>query len=108
MPVEAMPTEPDLSPTEWMAVSVALRDAADCGCALPPEPGSLRDWADRIGRALVGRQPRTSLADPRLEALRRFMCETRIRRRPAEELAGALAEQGFSRAQISALAMLSA
>jgi hypothetical protein len=103
-----MTEELDLSRTEWMAVSVALRDAADCGCALPPEPGSLRDRAGRIGRALLGRQPRTALADPRLEALRQFVCETRSRRRPALEHAGALAEQGFTRAQITALAMLSA
>lgn len=103
-----MSIEPQLSRIEWQAVSVALRDAADCGCAIPPRPGSLRDRATRTLRAIFGGSPRTALADPRLEALRRFVCTTRVSRGPAAEQAETLAAHGFSRAQIDAIALISA
>lgn len=103
-----MPNQPELSAAEWMVVSLAFKDAADCGCAIPPEPGSVRDRIGRLRRALFGGERTKTLADARLEALRRFVCTTRVTRRPAEQYAGDLATQGFSRAQIDALALLSA
>ncbi|MBO9621274.1 MAG: hypothetical protein J7500_01045 [Sphingomonas sp.] len=103
-----MSVEPQLSRTEWQAVSVALHDAADCGCAIPPRAGSLRDRAGRVLRAVFGGSPKTALADPRLEALRRFVCTARVTHGPASDEAEALAAHGFSRAQIDAIALISA
>lgn len=96
---------PQLSSTEWAAVSVALQDAAGCGCAAA-SPGTPRS---KIGRALdllFGSRRATPLADPRLEAIRQFVCKTRRQRQPAAELVPALADQGFNAAQIDAIALL--
>lgn len=103
-----MPRQPELSATEWMAVSVALNDAADCGCGIPAEPGSLKARIGTMVRAVFGGEPRTGLADPRLETLRRFVCTTRQRRQVDDGYAAQLSELGFNRAQIDALALLSA
>lgn len=97
--------KPRLSRIEWQAVAVGLKDAARCGCGRPPAPRSL---GRRLSRLLTGIEAPTPLADPRLEAVRNFVCATQRQRRPAEEYAPALLEQGFSRAQIEALALLSA
>lgn len=101
-------TIPTLSRAEWQAVSIALKDAADCGCAVAPDSGSLRARVARLYTALTGAETRTPLADARLEAIRRFVCETRRMRRPAERLVPDLVAQGFSRDQVAALALLSA
>jgi hypothetical protein len=105
---KAMSSLPDLSKTEWMAVSVAFQDAADCGCAIPPAPGSFRARLNKLARRLFGGEANTPLADPRLEALRRFVCTTRVKRRPVERYADNLMDQGFTRSQVDALALLSA
>jgi hypothetical protein len=99
-------TEPQLSRTEWQAVSIGLQDAARYGCRVPPRPGSLLSGLARLWRLLTGAEAPGRLADPRLEALRDFVCATRRRRRPADEVAPALLEQGFNGAQIKALALL--
>lgn len=101
-------TTPRLSRAEWQAVSIALKDAADCGCAVAPEQGTLRARIARIYGAITGAEARTPLADARLEAIRRFVCETRRTRRAAERHVPDLFAQGFSSDQIAALALLSA
>jgi hypothetical protein len=95
---------PALSHTEWRAVSVALNDAADIRCGVVDKPGRL----SRLFTTLTGVEHKRPLADPRLETLRRFVCQTRATRTEASELVPALIEQGFNRAQIAALALLSA
>jgi len=96
---------PRLSRTDWQAVSVALNDAAQCGCGeVTGKPGAV----GRLLGALTGNAPRPPLADPRLEAIRRFVCATRRGRRPADAHVPGLIAQGFSRDQIDALALLSA
>lgn len=97
-------TQPDLSRDEWRAVSIALNDAAERGCAAPETPGLLR----RLYVAFSGNEPRPPLADARLEAIRRFVCATRRARKPAERLVPALRAQGFTPAQVDALALLAA
>src|SRR3546814_6213633 len=100
-----MTTEkPRLSRIEWQAVSIGLQDAAKCGCGELPRPGSLRS---RLSRMLTGIAAPRPLADPRLEAVRNFVCATQRHRRRADEYATALEQQGFNRAQIEALALLS-
>ena len=93
---------PKLSRIEWQAVSIGLQDAAKCGCRDLPRGIS------RLSRMLTGVEGPRPFADPRLEAVRNFVCATRRHRRRADEHAPALLEQGFSRAQIEALALLSA
>ncbi|MBU3078932.1 hypothetical protein [Sphingomonas quercus] len=94
---------PALSQTEWKAVTVAINDAANCGCA-SGEPGRL----GRIFAALTGIERPKPLADPRLEALRLFVCDTRRSRKPAESLVPALIDQGYNPAQVRAIALLAA
>ena len=97
-------TMPMLSTAEWRAVSVAFNDAADVRCGVSAKQGRL----SRIFTALTGIEPKRPLADARLEALRGFVCQTRSTRKEAAELVPTLMEQGFNRAQISALALLAA
>lgn len=97
--------QPTLSRSEWSAVSIALQDAQRCGCAA--EAGSKE--AGLLSRAATfafGRRRPTPLADTRLEAVRRFVCASNRRRRPADDLAAPLAAHGFSPAQIDALGLL--
>ena len=98
--------EPTLTRNEWAAVSLALQDAQRCGCAaeaLDARSGAIH----RLGKLLFGRRRPTPLANPRLEAVRHFVCASRRRKLPATELASPLEEQGFSPAQIDALGLLS-
>ena len=95
---------PDLSQAEWRAVSIALKDDGTGGCA----GGSGDGVMARLMRALTGNDRPRPLADPRLEAVRSFVCATRRARRPAERLAPTLAAQGFNDRQIEALALLAA
>ncbi|PZU07500.1 hypothetical protein [Sphingomonas sp.] len=99
----AAQSQPSLSRSEWQAVSIAFNDAAQCGCASAREPGPLR----RLYGALTGNRPPRPLADQRLEAIRSFVCTTRRSRKPAEDLVPTLRGQGFSPAQVDALALLS-
>ncbi|MFD1952139.1 hypothetical protein ACFSGX_15300 [Sphingomonas arantia] len=100
------PTSPNLSRTEWAAVAVALQDTARCGCtaeAIDASSGSLR----RLTQFLFGRHGPTPLADPRLEAVRRFVCASHVGSGASSDLAKALTDHGFSQAQIDALDLLS-
>ncbi len=103
-----MAQEPKLSRIEWQAVSIGLRDAATCGCGAAPRPGSLGMRLSRLWRTVTGIEGTRALADPRLEALRNFVCASQRRRRPADEYAPALEQHGFNRAQIEAIGLLSA
>jgi hypothetical protein len=96
---------PVLSQTEWAAVSVAFQDAAACGCtaARATEKPSL---LGRVADTLFGARRPTPLADPRLEAIRQFVCTTRRQRQPATHLVPVLADHGFNPAQIEAIALL--
>jgi hypothetical protein len=97
--------KPALDKTEWNAVAVVLEEVASCGCGAGTD-GVPAGLMGRIVRAMIGGGP-AALEDPRLEAVRRFVCATHRRRTPAFELAEDLATQGFSRAQIDAIALLS-
>ena len=103
-----MAQEPKLSRIEWQAVSIGLRDAATCGCGDRPRSGSFGIRLSRLWRMLTGIDGARTLADPRLEALRNFVCASQRHRRPADEYAPALEAQGYNRAQIEAIALLSA
>ncbi|MDN4630787.1 hypothetical protein QCD71_04620 [Sphingomonas sp. PsM26] len=103
----SMPTSdptPSLSEREWLEVAAALRKANACGCAAPL-PGERVGWMTRLRHALSGA---AGEVDPRLEAIRRFACGSYRRQAPAEALVDDLTRQGFSLAQIDAIALLSA
>jgi hypothetical protein len=102
--VSATNTDLTLSPLEWQAVAVALSDASKCGCGSSGKPGIAR----RIIRALTGNEGPRPLADPKLEAVRSFVCETNRYRRIAKDHVPALRDHGFNDRQVDALALLSA
>lgn len=95
---------PKLSDREWSAVSIALKDARGCGCAASTESTS---FPSRIARVVFGQSRRSNrLADPRLEAVRRFACTTFQRRAPDLGMLSELVAHGFNQAQIDAIALL--
>ena len=96
--------DPTLSQLEWQAVSGALAHASECGCGNPDNPR----LASRLLRALTGSEGPRPLADPRLEAVRTFVCETNRHRRIAKHHVPALLDDGFNDRQVDALALLSA
>ncbi|NIJ08056.1 hypothetical protein FHS31_001666 [Sphingomonas vulcanisoli] len=95
--------QPTLSRSEWHAVSIALNDAAASGCS-----GAGQGLLGRLYTAVTGNQPPRPLADARLEMVRRFVCATRRHNPAANDLVPALEAQGFSRAQLDAIALLAA
>lgn len=95
-------TEPQLSQAEWRAVAIALKDAETLACTSVAAAGPIR----RAFQWLTGTAPTTPLADPRLEAIRGFVCDTRRHRRIAQRYVQPLAAQGLNARQIDALALL--
>jgi hypothetical protein len=57
---------------------------------------------------MMGSVNRPELLDPRVEALRTFVCATHRARTAAVEYSAELERVGFNRAQIEAVALLSA
>jgi hypothetical protein len=99
-------TDTTLSKTEWAAVTVALRDAERCGCspAMDAAPGRLtRAW-----RWLSGAEAPRPLADPRLDAVRRFVCAARRQGGRVRDMVPELLGFGFSPAQVEALRRVAA
>jgi hypothetical protein len=96
---------PVLSRTEWQAVAVALNDAArnPCGRGLAGE-GALA----RATRWLTGAEAPRPLADPRPDAVRRFVCAARSGGGRLRELVPELRGLGYSPAQIEALRLVAA
>ena len=64
-----------------------------------------RGWFRRMIDGSAGLRPKLPLADPRLEALRRFVCRVRDRA-DVSELKPRLIELGFHPDQISAVALI--
>lgn len=77
---------PRLSPAEWQDVQAALTAVADCGCSSRRQDGPTE----------------------RYRPVRDFLCESGRTRRLAERHIPALTAQGFTRAQIEAMALLGA
>lgn len=100
---------PRLSPAEWQDVKATLDAVADCGCGEAVAPGPVRA---RIGHALDAilgpKKAGPVLLAPHLHDVREFLCESGRTRRIAERHIPTLAAQGYSRAQIEAMALLGA
>ncbi|WP_223806650.1 hypothetical protein [Novosphingobium sp. LASN5T] len=105
---------PRLSPAEWQDVKAALNAVADCPCGQPPLAGSLRDRVGRAVGAITGHvvKPRPRAAADTIPAhlrpVRDFLCESHRTRALAHQHIPALAAQGYSPAQIEAMALLGA
>lgn len=100
---------PHLSSAEWQDVQATLSAVADCGCGQPAAAGPVRSRIAHVVDALIG--PKKSMPAPlpaHLVPVRDFLCETGRTRRIAERHVPMLSAQGFSRAQIEALALLGA
>ena len=91
-------TGPTLSALEWKVVSLAMREAESAGARA-------RGWFGRWIESGAGIRPKLPLADPRLEALRRFVGRVRARA-DVSDLKPLLVEFGFHPSQISAVAMI--
>ncbi|AGH48262.1 hypothetical protein G432_02675 [Sphingomonas sp. MM-1] len=91
-----------LSAREWQVIGLAINEARRAAGS-----GIASRWRRMFG-LLTGIEAPRPLADPRLEALRGFVCAARTGRSGAETLAARLMELGFSADQVSAVRMLAA
>lgn len=92
------------STLEWKVVMLAMREATGWG------RGRIRTatrWR-RLVSWFTGQDAVRPLADPRLEALRSFVCAVHSGHRMAGRCAARLIEYGFDRDQISAVRTLAA
>ena len=99
---------PALTTAEWQEVKQTLNDISACGCGDAPRSGSIRDRIGKAIDALTGQERIPVILPSRLEAVRRFTCESGRLGRVAQNHVPTLAAQGFSRAQIDAIALLGA
>jgi hypothetical protein len=97
---------PHLSTAEWQAVTVALRDVERFACAT--SDGKPEGVFSRLFRAITGIERPRPLADPRLDAVRRFVCASRRNMARAKEIARELLDLGYSDDQIEALRIVAA
>ncbi|MCW1383533.1 hypothetical protein OLX02_11960 [Novosphingobium sp. KCTC 2891] len=93
---------PDLSPGEWHGVKAAMRAVADCGCTAADAPGMI----GRLMGAMRGGKAASVALPDHLHPVRAFICANSHHRTPGPGVVDALAQQGFSRAQIAAMALL--
>jgi hypothetical protein len=96
---------PHLSRAEWDTVSTAFNDAWTGACRAN-EPSALRRFGRKLLALTTGIRTPPPLADDRLDTLRRFLCTTRTTGNPSSRLWSELLEQGYSEAQVEALALL--
>ena len=104
---------PRLTAAEWDRVKSALNAVSDCGCGAPSAKAPSVKAASRsvLGRAvnrLIGEGKPAPVLPPQLEAVRTFLCETGRSHSLAEQHVPTLSAQGFTRAQIEAMALLGA
>jgi len=97
---KAAGTTPTMSALEWKVVTLAMREANEGGCG-----GRRSGWLRRMLQRTSGTRPRLPLADPRLEALRGFVCRVRSRA-DDDELREQLIGYGFDPSQLAAVATL--
>jgi hypothetical protein len=97
-------TLPSLSQSEWRDVQSAVQAAADCGCA----QAAGDTMRLRLVAAVTGRRKQPALVPEHLRPMRDFLCASERLRRPAMQYAPALADQGYSPAQIAAIGLISA
>ena len=95
-----------LSQAEWQAVTVALRDAEHFSAAAAHRAGEPESIVARTVRWLTGIEAPRRLADPRLDAVRRFVWAARRHSTRVRDLVPELMGFGYSSAQIEALRLV--
>lgn len=93
-----------LSALEWQVIGLAIREAGRFGGG---RAAARTHWR-RLVSLVTGSETLRPLADPRLEALRSFVCAVRNGHRLAERLASRLLEFGFTGDQVGAVRLLAA
>jgi hypothetical protein len=94
---------PILTQIEWQAVAVALNDATRRPC------GRVKRTEGPLARGLrwlTGVEAPRPLADPRLDAIRRFVCAARGGSARLRDFVPELKGFGYSTAQIEALRLV--
>lgn len=99
---------PSLTSAEWQDVRQTLSDIAACGCADRSHGGMIRNRIGKIFAALTGHPHSADPLPSRLEAVRRFTCESGRIGHVARNHIPTLSSHGFSPAQIDAIALLGA
>lgn len=102
------PTITALSRQDWLAAHVGMQDARSIGCRAPAPIASERGRLGRLWVWLVGENAPAPLADPRLEAVRRFACATHAGVGADAGLLGELHQRGLADAQLDAIARFAA
>jgi hypothetical protein len=97
---------PRLSTAEWQAVAIALRDA-ERAVDITVQ-GQREGLFSKLFRLVTGIEKARPLADPRLDAVRRFVWASRRRIVRAREIGSELRAFGYSSEQIEALRMVAA
>ncbi|WP_232281116.1 hypothetical protein [Novosphingobium nitrogenifigens] len=97
-------TTAHLSREDWLAVKIGAEDAARHGCRQPAAPREELGWFARAMLWLVGDDRPRALANPRLEAVRRFTCATRAGYRPSVALISELHGFGVMPNHLAAIA----
>lgn len=92
-----------LTREDWMAARIGIEDAARYGCREPVAPRQTLGWFARAMVWLLGENAPRPLANPRLEAVRRFACATRAGHRPGVALVSELHRFGVQPAHLAAL-----
>lgn len=105
----APPSAPALTSAEWQQVRTALRAVSDCGCGDPAPQGSVRARLSHFAARVTGRDAALAAPVPaHLRPLRDFLCESERMGAPARRHFPALARQGYSEAQLAAMALIGA
>ncbi|NKJ42078.1 MULTISPECIES: hypothetical protein [unclassified Novosphingobium] len=99
---------PALSRQDWLAAHVGAHDADSIGCRAPAVPSHEKTRLKRWMTRLFGDNAPMPLADPRLEAVRRFACATRAGKAPDGALIGELHQRGLDDAELAAIARFAA
>lgn len=99
---------PALSRQDWLAAHVGAHDADSIGCRAAAVPDHAKSRIQRWMTRLLGDNAPMPLADPRLEAVRRFACATRAGRRPDPALIGELHQRGLDEPELAAIARFAA
>lgn len=91
-----------LTREDWLAASIGARDADVYGCSEPAAPRETLGWFARALVWVMGEKdaPRP-LANPRLEAMRRFGCAVRSGHQPGVVLVSGLHALGVQPAQLA-------
>lgn len=98
---------PQLSAHEWHEVQQALRTMARHDGPCSERPGPLRRGLSKVGNLVPGLRARPLAPVPaELLPLRDFLCETERHGAHVAEKAHALQAQGYSTAQIAAMALI--